>query len=204
LEGIKFFIRRLASGEIKDVARYIQVNEWTNRVELALPQKSWQEEQTEKFSIEEQANADSTAKDSEGSETQAKVEVTTPEPKKKAAIGKSPTPTKTKPPPTNPEEPDKKKGKDELAAKARSITNASNKLKSSLGLANTVLKNIEHDSNWAWARKLDEFGELKSKVAELENEIRNHTFWQDVQMLAMGELKKAQAGHLPHRARGTA
>ena len=209
LEGIKFFIRRLASGEIKDVARYIQVNEWTNRVELALPQKSWQEEQTEKFSIEEQAvrieeQTEKFSIEEQTEKSRQEEQVTTPEPKKKAASGKKTgDKTKTNPPPTNPEEPDKKKGKDELAAKARSITNASNKLKSSLGLANTVLKNIEHDSNWAWLRKLDEVGELKTRVAELENEIRNHTFWQDVQMLAMGELKKHKPDtfHTEHAAR---
>ena len=174
-EGVNNFIRKvLQMDEKSSIKKYIQINEWTGRVEIALPTKGWQDSFEKTWQI-------SDIRQTSGASSQlpaAIIKQNADKEKEKEDKDKEKN-TKKRPKATT-EEAEQKNKKQKTEKMINDINTLKNTMTNTLSTANILSRCIDEEPAWAWVKRLEEPGMIKSKVAGLEQYQRLHEFWKDL------------------------
>ena len=205
VRGLKHFVERLIAQDM--VEEMVDINEWTGRVELALPRKTKVEAQGDKWDIRETCDAKaSTTASASSAEGQASVAASTVEGATEASgqtLGKKrkqvqtpstqeddkneePAPGKTKP--------KKQKPSPQETTEWKRLGAIKSLLDKGVSSASSVMRKIETDETCAWGKALPEHITMVATMSQLEQQTFLHVFWQDVQLASLVELKKKYEG----------
>ena len=174
LNGLKFKVAKCQrEGTIHE---HFQLNEETNRIEISLGRKVKSEGSREKWTLLEEAVA-SKSKDSTPEKPQEPKSIDgappddddTASPGKKA---KKATDLQNQPP------------------SWKAVTSQQKVMIRSSAAAYALLRQVQVDSEWKWADKLEEYAVLTAKVTEYEQMMALHSFWSDVNLLEIQEVRK--------------
>ena len=175
LDGIEFFMQKALARD--DWHRYVQIDEWTNRLEIALPKKSWKAGNINTFTMPEVSHAE--GKPGGVQVAAAKQKGTH---RKRAVDDNAPEGTGTKPPPEgNAAKLRRSSSKDALPP--NEITNhwkeaCAVKALTDKALSKTSLlrRNAAGLLPWAFVVKLDEYDELAQLQKEVEDLLQTTPF----------------------------
>lgn len=185
-EGVNNFIRKvLQMDEKSSIKKYIQINEWTGRVEIALPTKGWQDSFEKTWQISEIRQTSGTS-----SQLPAAIIKQNADKEKEKEDKDKEKNTKKRPKATT-EEAEQKNKKQKTEKMIKDFNILKGAFSNTLTTANTLLRCMDEEAPWAWAKRLDEPGMIRSKVSALEQYQRIHEFWKDLLLAAsMVEVRK--------------
>ena len=161
---IKFVERALASGEVE---KYIRVNEWTDRIEIALPKKGWRNETGKDWQITQTFLAKSSV-----SPTAAPTSTPSKPPKRKHDDAAGTEEHKCKKDLT------KATTSKKDNSKLKELVSIKMDLSLNVGNALTILRAIETDQSWSWARSLPDRQKIQEHLHNIEVLQDKYVFWQ--------------------------
>ena len=208
-EGILTFVRKVMTLPVVDRSKYISVHPWTDRLELALPKRGWQEKDQKRWDIQKCSEAPPThasqTSQSSGQSGKGVAGSANAEPQTEVAQPEVNTKGNKRPRKQQKAEdsPDTKHAKTVEAWWKKAVTTKAS-VRKALSAARTVLSKVENDPKWSWMKTLDELASLSSCVCASERFQQSQPFWHEFCMLSRrlpGMKKKFSAADVETEVR---